>query len=611
MVLWEKSRDKEKEILADLQNSLEILETYDVAWTPDRVAENFSRFYGVKLGSRSAKERECGRGRFLLIILWDPEPSYVFTLTSRGHEIVNKKLFGLKDKYRSWTGGGSKVHATNSPEETNHDITLLLGKNYEDYLKTPRKKWDGTHIKRDCDLPGCHGWENLQQLFYVLNNTINYLVLRNHECLPTAFTTEEHGDIDLLAEHQGNMELLLNASLVYPKLSYRVHYRNKVGGEWVYWDIRSLGDSYYCDEWEENMLAERVLNEHGIYIQSPENYFYSLVYHAAIHKFKVASDYYPRMQKLYDALPDVPRVNVADYPSNLDAFYGLLKKYMREKSYTFTQPVDKSVYYNKQIIGSKTVLAFLNKLGYFKNAELVRINMAQNPKQAEIRVFARAQFNGKPVFIKLGSPADVCCNEYKQAKDLYDVCPDYVCAPIAYKGVDSNSFIAYEYLNATSLADMMVDGLTPEQKKNFISQLAKLADALLAAGVVHRDVRPENFVVTEDGTLKLHDFEYAVSAKRYREVRSIRKKTADLRWLGGTYRPKTLIWDDMYAIAKIMEELGATELKSEELKHVRSLIGSCRIVCKKRALILFYSRLAKMLSRVTPVKRWRRALRKL
>ena len=63
MVLWEKSRDKEKEILADLQNSLEILETYDVAWTPDRVAENFSRFYGVKLGSRSAKERECGRGR--------------------------------------------------------------------------------------------------------------------------------------------------------------------------------------------------------------------------------------------------------------------------------------------------------------------------------------------------------------------------------------------------------------------------------------------------------------------------------------------------------------------------------------------------------------------
>ena len=38
-----------------------------------------------------------------------------------------------KEKFRDLTGGGHKIHSTNSPLETNHDLTLLLGINYNDY----------------------------------------------------------------------------------------------------------------------------------------------------------------------------------------------------------------------------------------------------------------------------------------------------------------------------------------------------------------------------------------------------------------------------------------------------------------------------------------------
>ena len=144
IILWARARYKEKEILTDIAANLKILECYDIAWSKKFVANNFSRFYGVKLDSRSSKEKECGSGRFLLITVLDENPKYDFIKTSRGFENVNTNLFFLKEKYRAWTRGGHKIHATNSVAETNHDLSLLLGKNSADYLLNAPEKWDGS-----------------------------------------------------------------------------------------------------------------------------------------------------------------------------------------------------------------------------------------------------------------------------------------------------------------------------------------------------------------------------------------------------------------------------------------------------------------------------------
>ena len=281
-ILWERARAKEKEILKTIQSHLKILECYDIAWCKRDVANNFSRFYGTKLNNNSSKEKECGNGRFLLVTVLDESPEYGFLETSRGHEYLNTNLFQLKKKFRNLTGGGHKVHSTNSTREANHDITLLLGKNYHDYLKTAPSEWDGSYKRLEQNLIGCNGWNNLEELFYTLNNTINYVVLRNHECLPKQFCTIEHGDIDILVDDYQNAAFLLNAKPVY-KTPNRVHHRNIVNEQEVFWDIRYVGDEYYCKEWQEAMLSTKV-TQNSINIQSPENYFYSLVYHACIHK---------------------------------------------------------------------------------------------------------------------------------------------------------------------------------------------------------------------------------------------------------------------------------------------------------------------------------------
>lgn len=605
MVLWEKARVREKEILNDLKKQMAILQVYEVKWQPGKAAENFSRFYGVKLDNISAKVRECGGGSFLLITLWDPSPIYDYTETSRGHETVNMRMFDLKSKYRGWTGGGSKIHATNSPEETNHDITLLLGKNYRDYLREKREPWNGEYTVIERDIMGCDGWTDLNELFYVLNNTMDYVVLRNHECLPSAFSTEEHGDIDILVRSEHEAASILKAEKVY-SIPYRVHYKNKVAGVDVYWDIRSLGDNYYCKEWEENMLALRVLNEHGIYVQSKENYFYSLVYHASVHKRRIASDYFPRVQALYEGLDNPPSVDFGAYSSNIDAFFPLLHKYMKEHGYFFTRPVDYSVYYNEAVVGAEARLREISRRYGFEKLRMIRINLGKVHKL----MFMRGLVRGQDAFIKWMTEPDLCRQEYRLGRAVYDVLPEHVVEPVMYRADNDNCFIATAYVAAPTLEEYMEEReLTPELRKSFIRQIGAMAKALMDTEIVHRDIRPANILVTDGGILKLIDFEFAVRYQKYREIRNIRKTPGLIRGLGGTYALGRYKWDDMHSFAIIMRELGATEQDSDELRYVVAQIGKRSIKFKLRWLLLVKRRLVKILSYLTPVKSWRRKMR--
>lgn len=415
----------------------------------------------------------------------------------------------------------------------------------------------------------------------------------------------ERGDIDILTLNEQDTANILNAKKVFD-ISYRVHYKNKVTGTDVFWDIRSLGDNYYCEDWEEDMLRNRVLNKHGIYIQAPENYFYSLVYHASIHKRKIASDYYPRMQALYDALPDAPPVNVASYPSNIDAFYILLQQYMKANGYTFTQPHDQSVYFNQKVIESRNIIKRISRYSGFSHVEQIRINMGRANKP----LFLRGRLNGREVFIKSMLFDSACTNEYRQGRALYDVLPEHVVAPLYYKKDNGLRFIATEYVNAPTLEEVMQkQELSQELRNSYISQMTSIAKALIQQQIVHRDIRPANILVMPDHTLKLIDFEFAVSEKKYREIRPVRKSPGIIRELGDAYALGTYKWDDMYSFAKIMKELGATQENNEDMKFIVSQIGKHQISYKCRPLLLIIRFVFRTLVLLSPVKRWRRVLR--
>ncbi|MFE9746997.1 serine/threonine-protein kinase [Saccharothrix saharensis] len=72
---------------------------------------------------------------------------------------------------------------------------------------------------------------------------------------------------------------------------------------------------------------------------------------------------------------------------------------------------------------------------------------------------------------------------------------------------DGKPVLVMEYLPARTLADRIARGPLPaEQVMRIGAQVAGALAAAHAAGVVHRDVKPGNVLLTEDGTAKITDF---------------------------------------------------------------------------------------------------------
>lgn len=69
-------------------------------------------------------------------------------------------------------------------------------------------------------------------------------------------------------------------------------------------------------------------------------------------------------------------------------------------------------------------------------------------------------------------------------------------------------WLVMEYVPAQSLAQILdrAGPLLPRQVTHIGAQIASALEAVHAEGVVHRDIKPGNILITEDGTVKLTDF---------------------------------------------------------------------------------------------------------
>ena len=338
-ILWEHAREKEKEILEDINKNFKILGKYNIKWNKENFSKNLSRFYGTNLPKNSGKEQHCGNGEFLLIIVEVDNPIYEERDTSKGKQVVNVNMFDKKTYYRELTGGGHKVHATNSEIETNHDLTLLLGQSIKDYLENIKEKEDVNTINIERELTGNNGFSSIKEMFYTLNNCINYAILRNYESLPNEIYVNDHNDVDIICDSLENAVYILDAEKVFQE-DYRVHYKVKAENRDVFFDLRYVGDNYYYYKIEQEILNNRIYNEKGFFTISKELYFYTLLYHALLHKPKFSNDYKERLQKM--------NKKYEQEVMNNDNAITILNNWLLENGYIITVPIDVSVQFNKE-----------------------------------------------------------------------------------------------------------------------------------------------------------------------------------------------------------------------------------------------------------------------
>lgn len=537
LIIWSSALEKKDYILEDLKSHFSNIRVFKVHWDSNLFFENYQTFYAHSLKHLNPKQfgsvirnkiNHCGASDFIAIVFEDLHPKMEMRETSNGVHMVNVNVFDKKTEYRQITGGGHRIHSSDNPWETNKDLTLLFGLNAEDFAKkysSPQK--EDIFINQNC--LGVGGYNSIHQLFYVLNNTINYCVLRNFECLPDEYTVEGHGDIDLLVEDNKYMSYLTLAKPIFHE-SYRVYHTIKIAGTDVPFDFRFVGDNYYDKPWEEQILKNRQLKKDLFYTPSNEDLFYSLLYHAYIQKHDVKPDYLPKLNE-YGKLN-----NVVFHP-NLEDAIGLLDNYLRKKSFEFIRPKDLSVVYNRSNLQlSKYALRF----GDF----IKRVNEnGDNGYEYTSLVYKK-----KDSYIKRGTDW-LIENEERFLKKL---------APHPYfpKLIDlkkENGITLIEISQIEGYESFRFFKDVNHQRKNYIKSFLKESISILTIlnqnNICHRDFLPSNLIVKEEkGKCKvgLIDFGWAI----YNEEKNIKNP----KHLGGVYKPEQS-YSDVFTFGKMLMEI--------------------------------------------------------
>lgn len=478
-IIWEKASYVKERIIDDIKNNLKIIQIVKCSWSPSIVHNNFSRFYGTNLPANSFKECECGKGPFHIIFVLDPNPNYRERKTSKGLKIVNTNIFDLKEKYRSWTNGGSKIHATNDPVEFNHDITLLTGLNEIDYFKK-YGNLDYREIKQD--IIGSTGWNSLGDLFYVLNNTIKYVILRGYEHATTNKKKhEDHLDIDILTSDYENMSRIINGK---PACSIsRPHQEIIINGKTYYLDLWNINRQYFDPRWSFEMLSTRIEKD-GVFVLNPENDFYCLIYHSIINKNKIAHDYVEKLNN-YKKFYEIDK----------NSWQEILVDFLQTHNYDITKSDDDS-------IGFHVEDPFLKNYAK-RDGQLIKAHFFEKEKMYS-KICERADS-----FYKQGSPA-IIDTEYRFLIQLatYEYFPKVI--------NKSNKFIEISKCPGKSLESIKNENifLTVKQQRLFVIELIKILEILYNEKIIHRDITPGNILLSlenEQCSTFLIDFGWATT----------------------------------------------------------------------------------------------------
>ena len=325
-IIWEKGRQFEKEVISEIEKEFTIAQTFSITWSPYQVANNYTRFYGASLPKGSRKELHCGIGEFRLIVVHDLKPKYDLRQTSKGMRKVNTNMFDTKAKVRELTGGGHKIHGTDNFEETKHDLVLLTGMSVDDFLVKHDKRNHDIIMKKN--LMGCYGWDDFEQLFYVLNECTDYLILRNHENINIEYFRNNRSDIDILTKDSNEIKYVLGDLVNLENGNEHMHV--SIDNKLVMFEVYQSGKNLYHSSFENDLFRNKVTTNE-IYHPNKEMEMYALIYHALLLKKEFLEKHKARISQKYGNY-------IKANENNEENLLAMLIDYYKEKDYKFIMP---------------------------------------------------------------------------------------------------------------------------------------------------------------------------------------------------------------------------------------------------------------------------------
>ena len=133
--------------------------------------------------------------------------------------------------------------------------------------------------------------------------------------------------------------------------------------------------------------------------------------------------------------------------------------------------------------------------------------------------------------------------------------------------------VAFEFLEGKTLDEIIhVDTLSPSEKESLLVQLQEIYKVLWDTGIVHRDIHTGNFIVMNDGSLKIIDFG---KARFYEKLKwfFFLKKLPLLSPLLVRQLPTDRMTDDTFAMQKILEQIGFHEHYQDTYRNFESFLN--------------------------------------
>jgi hypothetical protein len=329
-ILWSAALAFADAIYDDLEREFELVDSILVRWNQETFDSNLMRMYGAALPDRSAKMATAGVEPFHVLVVRDREPVYATRWRSWGLGPANVRTYDAKARYREWTGGAFRVHATLDRREAERDTFMLTGRRIDEYAYAPAVPWERTPRREyDADVTGAHGWASLAQLFAALAVCVRFVVLWRGEAITLLVDDRERA-------------AALAAGRDVPPTEALVECR--VAGEAVVLELREIGDGTLDRNWQRAMLRHRLRDVDGSFEPTPEDSAYVRLYELVAHM--------PPSERRGHELVAIPPeiLPSGDYGDAIFA-RAVLEEFMLREGYDYAVPASGALWRNPAVLG--------------------------------------------------------------------------------------------------------------------------------------------------------------------------------------------------------------------------------------------------------------------